>query len=83
MKFQAMSPFDEFVQMCASAAREAREFWLFMIDSVERMSEIESAFQKYAASLGVDSLTPEQRRQAFFDHVIKDRVDEFAKRWRA
>lgn len=64
---------DELVQSVIRSAEEARKFWIGFVDFTEDMANLPKVFSAYAESLGISSLTPEQKRQAFFNHIVEKR----------
>lgn len=62
---------NKLVQDVIRSAEEAREFWIGFVDFTEDMTNLPQVFSDYAKSLGVNSLTPEQKRQAFFNHILE------------
>lgn len=61
---------DELVLSVIRSAEEAREFWIGFVDFVASL-DTQQAFKEYANSIGVTDLTPEQKRQAFMNHVLE------------
>lgn len=69
-----MIAIDRFAQMCADAAKQIEQLWDHHINFL--FCDWPALYKRFDQSLDGKKLTSEQKKQAFFDHVMESHKDD-------